>query len=87
MNAILAAIVTTVHDAGEMGAPSGHIYAALMGHGVDLGTYQDIVRILSASGLVTENGHLLRVTVKGAELARKIDEATRSAKGAEASNG
>jgi len=38
---------------GPMGAPSGHVYAALMQHGMTLAAYQSIIAALVEMGRIT----------------------------------
>ena len=55
---IVQAIAETIRELGEV--PSGELYARLMGK-IDLSDYEEIIRILKETGLVTETpGHLLR---------------------------
>lgn len=60
MKATCRALLVTIHHAGEVGAPSGHLYAAVMGH-LSLSEYQECVDCLKAIGAVTERGHVLTV--------------------------
>lgn len=47
-----------VRQAGPMGLPSGHLYAALMGK-VTLDGYQSMIGMLKRAGLIKESAHLL----------------------------
>jgi hypothetical protein len=69
-NAYLAAILETIAELPN-GAPSGHLYAALMGR-LELTDYQALVGIAKDAGLVQERGHLLTMTPKGREMVAKI---------------
>jgi hypothetical protein len=59
--AILKAVYETIQEAGPMGAPAGHLYAALMSRGCTLEQYQTIENNLLRSGLVTKHGDCLFV--------------------------
>jgi hypothetical protein len=48
-----------IEDVGEI--PSGHLYAALMGTGIGLDLYQQIITVLKKIGKVEESqSHMLR---------------------------
>lgn len=47
------AVLETVQEAGANGAPSGHIYAALMTQGATLSQFQSLM------GTLTRPGHLV----------------------------
>jgi len=55
---LLKAVADTVKEVKE--APSGAIYAALMGVGVSLATYQACVETLKRTKLITESNHVLK---------------------------
>lgn len=59
LRAIADAIVEGVKAAGELGAPSGHIYAALMSYGLSLDQYYSFVRVLVGAGKIRQAGNLL----------------------------
>lgn len=59
---VVSAVVGTISDAGEMGAPSGPIYAALMAHGVSLEQYNRIIDMLKEKNLVRLSNHVLYYT-------------------------
>lgn len=72
LNAYLCVILETVAETGDRGAPSGPMYAALMGR-MDLETYNLIVGIAMKGELVTKDGmHVLTITPKGKETVAKI---------------
>lgn len=50
------AIVDACKAAGPMGAPSGVIYAALMGHGISLNQYQQLMSGLVRVGKLRQDG-------------------------------
>ena len=56
--AVANAIVESVAVAGAAGAPSGLLYAALMGHGVSLENYQIIMGVLVETGKLRKAGDL-----------------------------
>jgi len=75
-NAYLAAILETLDEMGGQsvidGAPSGHLYAGLMGR-LSLDDYTALVSIAKEVGLVTvDRSHLVRITDKGREVVGKV---------------
>ena len=59
------AVLTLVHiigsairEAGEIGIPSGHLYAMLMGK-VTLEQYEAVVNLLKRQKIISESNHLL----------------------------
>lgn len=56
---IAAAIVETVKETGEQGAPSGIVYAALMSQGCTLDQYQSFISALVRTGKLRQEGDLL----------------------------
>lgn len=79
-NVFLAVILETVAAAGAAGAPSGPMYAAMMGR-MDLGDYQTLVGIATDCGLVTQASNVVHITLKGRDTVAKID-ASRASKAA-----
>jgi len=77
-NVILAAILETV---AEGPAPSGVMYAAMMGR-VTLDDYQGLIRIAESVGLVTVVRHEVAITDKGRETVAKIRAAREAGKAA-----
>ncbi len=59
LNLIALAIRDTVTAAGDMGAPSGHVYAALMTHGCTLDQYNQIISAMTRTGMIRQSGNLL----------------------------
>ena len=55
---IVKAILDTIKEAGEMGAPSGPVYAALMGH-MTIDTYNQIIEGLIAAKKIRRSNHVL----------------------------
>ena len=70
INVYLAAIITTIADMPE-GAPSGHLYAGLMGQ-MDLSSYQLLIGVCKDAGLIAESNHLITLTDKGREVVVKL---------------
>ena len=58
IRAICDAIVEAVKAAGPTGAPGGVIYAALMGQGCSLETYEQFMRGLVRAGKLRKSGEL-----------------------------
>lgn len=54
----IVAVTEAIREAREI--PEGTLYAALMGHGCDLATFEKMVRIIVNTGLVEKRGKLLR---------------------------
>lgn len=78
----LATILVAVNQGdpimGKGSAPSGHVYARLMGT-VGLSEYQNLIRVLQESDmLLPTKGHVLRVTELGASIAEEISAIIRS---------
>jgi hypothetical protein len=53
---IVSAITETIKEAGELGAPGGHMYAALMAHGCTLNQFESIMAALVRLGRVEKRG-------------------------------
>jgi hypothetical protein len=53
------AIVDSVKEAGEAGAPSGFVYAALNAHGITLDQYYSFIAVLVKVGRLRQEGDLL----------------------------
>lgn len=56
---IADAIVESVKEAGELGAPSGIVYAALNAYGMSLDTYHSFIGVLVKLGKLRQEGDLL----------------------------
>lgn len=56
---IATAIADTVSAAGQMGLPSGHLYARLMAHGCTLDKYEQIIGAMVDAGMIRKSGNLL----------------------------
>lgn len=57
LKAVMDAIIEVVRQTqGSMGAPGGHIYAALMAHGVTLRQYEQIMSGLVRVGKLRKQG-------------------------------
>jgi hypothetical protein len=52
---IAAAIVRDMHE-----VPAGHLYAALMPHGVDIEDFQTILAVLEHAKLIKQRSYLLK---------------------------
>lgn len=59
--ALYRAILDTVRECGQDGAPSGVLYAALSARGCSLEQWQRIEANMIAGGLLRKQGHLLFV--------------------------
>lgn len=62
---IAAAILEAIDTAGDMGAPSSHLYLALSTSGASIEQYQSFMDGLEESGLVTCSHHSYQLTTKG----------------------
>ena len=58
LKAIGDAIIESVRSAGPLGAPGGHLYAALMGFGINLQQYEQIMSGLVAAKMLRKSGDL-----------------------------
>ena len=65
LRAIAKAITETVALAGPLGAPGGHLYAALMSAGCTLSQFEQIMSGLVGAGVLTKRGECY--FVKGAQ--------------------
>lgn len=74
---IAAVILTTILDLEDGEAPSGILYAGLMAEGIGLDEYNLIIGALKRSDLLSEHGHVLRLTVRGRTAAKRIAGVTR----------
>lgn len=66
---IAAGIVEACHVAEPIGAPGGHIYAALMSKGCTLAQYERIMDSLTAAAVIEKHGDCYRATDKGRKFA------------------
>jgi hypothetical protein len=57
--ALLKIVLETVEEAGEEGAPSGPMYAALQTAGVSLEAYESIVQFLIDKKAIRKSNHVL----------------------------
>lgn len=57
----VSCILDAAKEGGELGAPSGVIYAALSEHGMSLTVYQQIIDALASRGLITISGHCIKL--------------------------
>ena len=53
---IVSAITETIKEAGELGAPGGVLYAALMSQGCTLNQFESIIGALVRLGRITKDG-------------------------------
>ena len=58
---IARGIVDAVKAAGELGAPAGTLYAALMTAGCTINQFEGIMSGMVKAGLLTQSGNLYRV--------------------------
>jgi hypothetical protein len=65
-------ILDAIDEAGELGAPSGVMYAALMAQGCSLQQYQSIMAPLERRGFVTVDGDCYFMTAAGREFKEKL---------------
>jgi hypothetical protein len=52
------AIIATVRESGPLGAPAGHMYAALMAHGCTLEQFEGIMSGLVSAKMLSKSGEL-----------------------------
>ena len=65
LKAVAKAITEAVAIAGPLGAPGGHLYAALMSAGCTLNQFEQIMSGLVSAGVLTKRGECY--FVKGAK--------------------
>jgi hypothetical protein len=56
LKALADAIIEVVRTAGPLGAPGGHLYAAMMAHGITLQQYEQIMSGLVQAGKLRKQG-------------------------------
>lgn len=59
------AVMESIQEAGELGAPSGVLYAALQQTGCTLSQFQSLMRPLEGRGFVTQEGNCFTITTTG----------------------
>ncbi len=64
---IVSAITETIKEAGELGAPGGVMYAALMSQGCTLNQFESIMGALVRMGRVTKDGDCYRIVESGVQ--------------------
>ncbi len=55
---VIAAVAEAIRELGEV--PSGKLYSILMGSGISLSSYTNIIATLKRAELVSESAHVLR---------------------------
>ncbi|MFP3637687.1 hypothetical protein [Paraburkholderia sp. SIMBA_054] len=73
------AILETIDEAGELGAPAGPLFAALQAQGASLSQFESLMAPLVARGLVTLESHLYTMTSSGREFMGKLRAAVGAA--------
>lgn len=71
LSAMLAAIIAA---GGSL--PSGHLYAALMGH-ISIETYDALINKLIEMNYITRSNHLLTITETGKAYEKRVEELTK----------
>lgn len=66
------AVLESIADAGDFGAPSGILYAGLMSQGCSLTQYQSLMSPMEHRGFVQQLGDCYHITPSGIEFARKL---------------
>jgi hypothetical protein len=61
---IVSAVLETIEEAGPMGAPGGHLYAALMHAGCTYSQFVSLMGALVRSGRVVKRGECYHATAK-----------------------
>jgi hypothetical protein len=56
--AVAIALLETIKEAGPLGAPSGPMYLACNQSGIDLDSYEAMMRALVKTGLVRHENHV-----------------------------
>ena len=58
MQAALTAVIETVREAGDTGAPAGILYAAFMAKGMSLANFEAMMGALVTMRKLTKRGHV-----------------------------
>lgn len=69
-------VLLALHDAKQttlQGVPNGHLYAQLLNEW-EIGEWTLLISSMCAAGSITEQNHLLKITDKGEDLLKKLDE-------------
>ena len=61
---VVNAILETIRESGDQGAPSGTLYAAMATQGFPLQRYQEFMDTLESMGYVTHRGNIYYATNK-----------------------
>jgi len=72
MRVIINAVLSSIDAAGDLGAPSGALYAALQAQGASLSQFQRIMGELGTMGLVTQFAETYTLTDRGCEQLRSM---------------
>jgi hypothetical protein len=65
LRSVANAIIETVKLSGPLGAPGGHLYAALMASGCSLHQFEQIMAGLVSAKMLTKTGECYTVTEGG----------------------
>ena len=60
------AILETIHEAGDMGAPDGVLFAAMQAHGATLAQYRQFTTSMTSRGFVILDANCYTLTEAGA---------------------
>lgn len=67
-------ILEAVNEAGDIGAPGGVLYAALMAHGASLSQYQSFMLSLTSRNMLTTSGDIFYITDAGQRLMTQLQQ-------------
>lgn len=65
-------VLEAAHDSGDIGAPSGTIYAAMMAHGATFNQFQTFMQGLTSRGMLTESGNCFYITEAGKQFMQTL---------------
>jgi predicted transcriptional regulator len=65
-------ILEAIESCGNIGAPAGALYAALMAKGASLNQFNSIMGTLTTKGMATEEGNCYSITDQGRVFMRKL---------------
>lgn len=68
------AVLETIQEAGELGAPGGHLYVAMQLFGMTLTQYQQFMAGLAENGCVAHEGDCYTITVKGTQYLARLQQ-------------
>lgn len=75
LRSVCHGVIEAVEAAGPMGAPGGHLYAALMTYGFSLHQFEGLMNGLVKAGKLVKVGHCYRIPGVETEIGKQFDDA------------